>query len=401
MALWSQHATAQSKGDDGQSETHASKHELTILPTAGGTSDIGFGGGYVASLARLGPRVEPYWWRIESAGAFTLKENESGKLGANYIDDYVLLDFPNVLKNRLGLKVRLSYTREKALKFYGLGNAAQPDPATPSRELDYTRNHPTLRFDGEAHFLDYGRLYWGAAYTYNWFVVDADSLLARTMRNGSTDEKVLLGNAAPHGVATFTQGLGWDRRDEITSPHRGHFHDAHIDLSPGNGSEQFRYRFARVSGTARFYVPLVFERLTLAVRFVGDALFGDVPFYELARYQDSYALGGSKGVRGVPGQRYHGKLKLFSNVELRSELVHFQAFNKSNVVGLTGFFDSGRIWADYSNSATLDGSGIGLKYGTGGGLRWAAGKSFVLRFDVAWSPDANPVGAYLAAGQMF
>ena len=51
--------------------------------------------------------------------------------------------------------------------------------------------------------------------------------------------------------------------------------------------------------------------------------------------------------------------------------------------------------------AVLDGSELGLKYGTGGGLRWAAGKSFVLRFDVAWSPDADPVGAYLAAGHTF
>ena len=158
---------------------------------------------------------------------------------------------------------------------------------------------------------------------------------------------------------------------------------------------------ARLSGSARFYVPVVRDWLTFAVRFVGDALMGDVPFYELAKYQDSYAFGGSKGVRGVPGQRYHGKLKLFSNVELRSQLVRFRAFGNSNNLGLAGFFDFGRLWADYSGSAELDGSELGLKNGTGGGLRWAAGKSFVLRFDVAWSPDADPVGAYLAAGHTF
>lgn len=394
-------ASASAQEESNEDQERADKRELTVLPTVGGTSDIGFGGGYVVSLARVGSRVDPYWWRLESTGLFTLRKDESGKLGAYYIDDYLLVDFPNVVKDRLGLKARLSFTREKALKFYGLGNAAQPAAGTPRRELDYTRSHPTLRLEGEGHFLRYGRLYWGAAYTYNWFVVEPDSLLARTMREGSEEERKLLGTASSHGVATFTQGAGWDSRDDVTSPQRGQFHDARIELSPGTESKDFRYRFARLSAGARFYVPLVPDTLTLAIRVVGDALFGDVPFYELAKYQDSYAFGGSKGVRGVPGQRYHGKLKLFSNVELRSQLLRFRAFSKSNTVGLAAFFDSGRLWADYSNAAALDGTGLGLKYGVGGGLRWAAGKSFVLRFDLAWSPDADPVGAYLAAGHTF
>lgn len=49
----------------------------------------------------------------------------------------------------------------------------------------------------------------------------------------------------------------------------------------------------------------------------------------------------------------------------------------------------------------LDGTSLGLKVGLGGGLRLVAGKSFVLRADAAWSPDARPVGVYVAAGQAF
>jgi hypothetical protein len=29
------------------------------------------------------------------------------------------------------------------------------------------------------------------------------------------------------------------------------------------------------------------------------------------------------------------------------------------------------------------------------------GKTFVVRGDIAWSPDARPVGAYVGAGQTF
>jgi hypothetical protein len=70
-------------------------------------------------------------------------------------------------------------------------------------------------------------------------------------------------------------------------------------------------------------------------------------------------------------------------------------------VGITGFGDFGRSWSDYESDPELDGDGIGLKYGLGGGLRVTSGKSFVLRLDVAWSPDANPVSAYLISGHHF
>jgi hypothetical protein len=34
-------------------------------------------------------------------------------------------------------------------------------------------------------------------------------------------------------------------------------------------------------------------------------------------------------------------------------------------------------------------------------VRFQQGSAFVVRGDVAWSPDARPIGAYFTAGQMF
>jgi len=110
-------------------------------------------------------------------------------------------------------------------------------------------------------------------------------------------------------------------------------------------------------------------------------------------------------VRGVPGQRYYGKIKVLGNLEVRTELASFRALGKHMLFGVVGFADGGRVWADTSPHPELDGNGLGLKYGVGGGLRLQSGSSFVLRADVAWSPDAealgSPVGGYFAAGQMF
>jgi hypothetical protein len=70
-------------------------------------------------------------------------------------------------------------------------------------------------------------------------------------------------------------------------------------------------------------------------------------------------------------------------------------------LGLVAFVDSGRLWADYASHPDLDGTGLGLKYGLGGGLRIASGKTFMLRFDLAWSPQKPGTSGYLLAGHMF
>ena len=86
---------------------------------------------------------------------------------------------------------------------------------------------------------------------------------------------------------------------------------------------------------------------------------------------------------------------------MRTELVSFHALGKPLVFGVAAFFDAGRLWADTSPHPELDGTGLGLTYGVGGGLRLQSGSAFVLRADVAWSPDAMPIGGYVAAGQAF
>jgi len=148
-------------------------------------------------------------------------------------------------------------------------------------------------------------------------------------------------------------------------------------------------------------VPLGTRRITLAARAVGDWMFGNVPFYELSRFDDTYALGGTTGVRGVPAQRYYGKRKVFGNLELRVEVATFPALGKSLTLGVVPFFDAGRLWADSDAQPELDGQGPGIKYGYGGGVRVQSGSSFLIRLDVAASPDASPVSGYFSAGQMF
>jgi len=81
-------------------------YEFTPAPILGGSSDVGIGGGVLASLARLDPGIEPYTYRLELATTTTFKA--SGVERVSYQDYYLLLSLPNLVRDRLKLELRLS-----------------------------------------------------------------------------------------------------------------------------------------------------------------------------------------------------------------------------------------------------------------------------------------------------
>jgi outer membrane protein assembly factor BamA len=376
--------------------------EVTVVPFIGGNSDVGLGGGYIASVAGVDPAYEPFVYRIESAGTLTF-QSEGGGVRVPYVDNYLLLTLPHVVKDRVRLEARVSYTREATLKYYGLGNASTVERGRDpnSSYFEHVRVHPTFVFNGQWRAEEV-LFNWGFTYIHNTFEIPEDSRLAEDMRSGSEHVRRLLGSAETHGSLKLSAGAGLDTRDDEVSPQRGSFHTIRGDFSPGSlGQRATIGRWARVNAAVRFYETLIDHRLVFAFRLLGDFLFGDAPFYELPRFDETFAIGGAKGVRGVPAQRYYGKVKTFTNIELRSELFDFELFGDRRSFGLTGFGDFGRTWSDYESDPDLDGEGLGLKYGLGAGLRLTSGKAFVLRLDVAWSPDANPVSGYLISGHHF
>lgn len=390
-----------------EAEEPAVAHETTevnIIPLAGGDSDIGFGGGVLTSIAGLHKTYKPYIWRVESVALITFKGSPTGGIDIPFQDYFLKLTLPHLVKRRLRFELRPSFNWLSNIKYYGLGNASTIAPQileSSPRYYEFVRINPALRASARVALERGVSLVVGAAYTYNWLTVPASSKLTEDMKNGSPAVRSMLGDTASHGVLQFEYGVVFDRRDNETSPKRGMFHQATLRLSPGVEGQFLPYRFGQGNVTTRFFVPLGTPRVVLATRGVVDLLYGDAPFYELARFEDTNAIGGINGVRGVPAQRYYGKAKVFANVELRTEIFDGRFWGKKYIFGIVGFFDGGRLWADYASHPELDGAGIGLKYGVGGGLRIQSGDSFVLRGDVAWSPDASPVGAYLGAGHMF
>jgi surface antigen Omp85-like protein len=381
-----------------------SARELNFVPLVGGDSDVGLGFGEVGDWARLEPNAGLFRWRLENAAFISFKLRDDGhELIVPFQDYYLLFSRRNAgAEKRWQVDVRVAFTDETTLKFYGFGNATPlPPGSVNTRDAEYGRIHPTLSLQRRGVLGHHLFLQLGSVFTYNRLAVSSTSTLAVAAASGSRFTQGLLGDFRSHGVELLEVGLEYDTRDNEIITRDGSFHALQLRVSPRIG-QPLPYAYLQIDGTLRFFATPVPRWLTIAARAVGDVLLGDPPFYELARFDETAAIGGTKAIRGVPAQRYYGKVKVFGNVELRTELTSFHIGTKALVLGTAAFFDAGRVWTELTRAhPELDGSGIQLKYGVGGGLRLQQGETFVVRADLAWSPDARPVGGYFAAGQIF
>ena len=140
------------------------------------------------------------------------------------------------------------------------------------------------------------------------------------------------------------------------------------------------------------------ESLILASRYVLDVTMGDLPLQEMIRVggsRDYTAFGGAEFGRGIRVQRYPGRIKAMMQQEVRWELPDFDIWSQNIRFGFAGFFDAGWIGHDwpFPNSLTgrapagFDGDPSRLALGAGVSLRFTWNRNFVMRLDVAFSPD--------------
>jgi len=366
--------------------------ETGILPLVGGDTDIGIGVGAIGSVAMFDSTHHPYRWQVQFSAFVATK---SGPLSPSYEDSYVQLTLPQLLHDKLRVELRPSFTRDTTLPYYGIGNGIRAQGDTvPGRDF-YQRIHPAMQALSRWTIYPSWSVLLGGQYIYNRTETAVDSTLAMDL--AAIDPEAL----RAHSLLKLETGLVYDSRDSEISPSRGMYHQVTLRVSPGMG-EALPYEYEQATAIVRFYTTLIPQRMILAIRGVYDQQFGHVPFYELSRYEDTSAIGGGLAIRGVPAYEFYGRIKAFGNIELRTAITRFEWLDRKFKLGFATFVDAGRLWAGMNNpQPMLDGSGLGLHYGLGGGIRLQQGQAFVVRADVAWSPDARPVGAYVVADEIF
>jgi outer membrane protein assembly factor BamA len=312
------------------------------------------------------------------------------------------LDAPDLFSGRMRLDTRVSFQRTINAGYYGIGNAASTDVSS-----DYLQEEGRVRVIGRMHTgvsgID-GAI--AANLRYETPSVYTRSKLAEDLAGAQPGLPVPVGaeNAFLTGLAA---GVMYDTRDSEFVTRRGVFYQLGLGATVGSAE---RVGYGEAAAVLSHYAPLVGPFL-FASRFVLSFQFGRVPFYDLAQggvFEPQYLIGGETGVRGVPQGRYVGRVKVASNIEVRSlPFPRFKLFGSQFRIGTTTFFDAGRVWSDYAVISRADGSTFGLKYGIGGGIFLQWGEAAIFRIEAAYSPDAVsenpqlPLGIYVSDGLMF
>jgi hypothetical protein len=379
--------------------------EVAVLPGVTVSTETGFGFGALTALAGFEPGFAPYRWRLQASAFLSVREGPDGSAEMPVQSYWLNVDLPQLGTPWLRVSGKLGYRRHSAIGYFGLGGdatdavGAEGEAAGTYHRYDRTFTETTVQV--RALLGEGFSLFGGGTFLYTWLDPYPGSKLALDLAGDNGAEvRDLLAGATTHGELAARAGVLYDSRDHETSPTRGMLHDLSLEGGAGLGEA---YGYGRLSATARFYVPLAGKYLVMATRAQADLLFGRPPFYELSRMgglTPAEGPAGANGIRGVPAQRYHGEVKLLGNLELRSMFWAFELLDQRFELGAVAFADTGRVFAELDRPHPgLDGDGLGLAVGLGGGMRLQWGETFMARIDAAWSPDG--VGFYALAGHLF
>jgi hypothetical protein len=383
--------------------------EPAAFPIIGGNSDIGFELGGAATLSLFGDGVVPYRWNMD----LVLTASMASVPGGVEVEQQAYLwdiDVPQLAGGRLRLNPYVEFRRTVDQGYFGLGNASSASrPAgANNRYFQYVHEEGGVR--QVTRYQLSGALYLlsviSARYV-NPTPYPGSRLAQDAAAHPDGEGQGLLGVQA---LAIVSEGAGivYDSRDSEIFTRRGWFAQLGNRFSKAFpiGAE---ITYGEGEVTLARYVPLG-GPFVLALQVAADFKYGHVPFFELFTggvFKPDYMIGGSASVRGVPFGRYLGQIKGVANAELRGLFARVHVVGQSLQLGGDLFFDTGRVWSDYTFRSPLDGSGVGLKWGSGVGGYLLWGQAAMFRIDVAFSPDAAagngglPVGIYVEDGLSF
>lgn len=352
--------------------------EWMALPSVDYDADEKLGVGVTVQIHELGESL-PYLQSLIARAYVTTAGVQQYRL---------VYDAPRFLGGPVRLWLAATYGVDLYSPYYGLGNRSS------SKLEDHPAAHGARAFQW-ARRSPYGRA--GAALPLG---AGAYAFGYLSFREVSVDlyPGSLLGAERPYGVEggrflEGTLGMYLDGRDNEVKPSRGLYLEGSVRaagaVSPG--------AFGGANACAKYFLSPS-KRLTLASRLEVDWLSPKAPFFELSQFGGVSVfdgIGGQYTARGLPRDRYIGRLKAIGTAEARVHLVDLRLLGEVFGVGATAFVDGGRVWQ-------LDGSddrGLGLHVAWGGGIRiWR--RAQVLRLDIGTSRERS-LGVYAMAGHFF
>ncbi len=179
-----------------------------------------------------------------------------------------------------------------------------------------------------------------------------------------TKDKVHLGI-----VANYTL----DQRNDKVLPTWGAY--VNVTMQAYAGLNNYSKSFVQLIPEIALYKSLnARQTIVLANRIGGGFTLGKTAFYQ------SMFLGGHENLLGYRQFRFAGQQSVYNNLELRIALSDFGNYILKGQLGLTGFYDIGRVWQQGERSGKWHN-------GVGAGVYFAPARLAVFRFTAAYSEE--------------
>jgi len=161
------------------------------------------------------------------------------------------------------------------------------------------------------------------------------------------------------------------RNNKLLTTDGGYFR---FDINGYKGLNNFSKSFLQAKVEMAVYKSLFQKAIVIANRIGGGATFGKTTFYQ------ALFLGGQENLWGYRQYRFAGEQLFFNNFEARIKLAQIGSYIVPGQLGIIGFYDIGKVWAEGLNSDRIH-------QGTGGGFYYAPARIALLQFVLGHSRE--------------
>lgn len=254
---------------------------------------------------------------------------------------------------------------DNTMNFFGFGNST-PLVKGPDYRRFYRTRFDTYQFDPALRWrLDSVQsISVGPSFQYYHF--DAEGNAGRLITNppliNSYDSLIVDKDKVHVGIAI--NYIDNERKGGVF-PNDGHYFT--VSLTGYRGLNSYSKSYGQLRSEFTFYKKLTNHGALV----ISDRVGGGITVGRPAFYQGMF-LGGQGNLLGFLQNRFAGKHMVYNNFQARLKLANIKGYLLPGQLGISGFYDVGRVWADNYNSG-------GLHQGVGGGAYFSPAALIVIQ----------------------
>ncbi|OOQ59982.1 hypothetical protein BC343_27695 [Mucilaginibacter pedocola] len=254
---------------------------------------------------------------------------------------------------------------DNTLNFFGFGNNT-PLVKGPNYRRFYRTRFDTYQFDPALRWHIDSLKTISVGPSLQFYHLGADDNVGRFITNPSLINSYdsLIVNKDKAHLGLLVNYIDNQRKGGVF-PTDGYYFT--VQLSGYNGLNGYSRAYGQIRSEFTFYKKLTKHgALVISDRIGGGVTVGDPAFYQ------GMFLGGQGNLLGYLQNRFAGKHMLYNNLQARLKLANIRGYILPGQLGLSGFYDAGRVWADGNNEG-------GIHQGVGGGAYFSPAALIVVQ----------------------